>query len=145
MDVNAAAALLAAAREAAENAYAPYSAFPVGAAILTAQGQVITGANVENVSYGLTICAERCAVFKAVSEGETRFQAVAVWASRRPQGAVTPCGACRQVLAEFMAPDAWMILSDETTGLPRMLTLTALLPEAFAPGRGENCPGTDNN
>ncbi|HHY59602.1 MAG TPA: cytidine deaminase, partial [Clostridia bacterium] len=87
--------LLAAAQEASRRAYAPYSRFPVGAALLTADGQVFTGCNVENASYGLTICAERVAVAKAVSEGYKDFQALAVWAATEEP--VSPCGACRQV------------------------------------------------
>ena len=139
--------LLQEARWAAQNAYAPYSHFPVGAALLTPEGEVISGVNVENVSYGLTICAERSAVVRAVSLGKTRFAAVAVWATQRPYGAVTPCGACRQVLAEFMASDALVVMADETTGAVKMLTMKALLPEAFGPGsdRGGNCPGIDSS
>lgn len=130
-DTPSAESLLNAAKLAAGKAYAPYSDFPVGAALLTEAGEIVTGCNVENASYGLTICAERTAVAKAVSEGKQRFQAVAVYASRRPQGSVTPCGACRQVLAEFLPPDAPVYFSDAETGAVRMLTMAALLPEAF--------------
>lgn len=138
-----AAQLLQAARLAAQHAYAPYSHFPVGAVLLTAEGELIAGVNVENISYGLTICAERSAVARAVSQGKNRFIAVAVWATQRPNGSVTPCGACRQVLAEFMASDALVIMADELTGSPKSLTMKSLLPEAFGPGSGldGNCPG----
>jgi homotetrameric cytidine deaminase len=122
--------LLHAARDACSQAYTPYSHFPVGAALLTSHSEIITGVNVENVSYGLTICAERCAVFKAVSQGKIEFQAIAVWAAARPHGSVTPCGACRQVLAEFMPRHALVIMSTPE-GDPRWLSLEALLPEAF--------------
>jgi len=91
--------LLNLARAAREMAYAPYSGFPVGAALLTARGQVYKGCNVENASYGLTICAERVALFKAVSEGERDFAALAVVAGTEKH--CVPCGACLQVLAEF--------------------------------------------
>ncbi len=87
------------ARKAQQRAYAPYSNFQVGAALLTANGQIYPGANIENVSYGLTVCAERNAVFKAVYEGEREFSAIAVCSSG--SGYVYPCGACLQVLAEF--------------------------------------------
>jgi cytidine deaminase len=93
------------AQKAAENAYAPYSKFRVGAALLADDGTIITGCNVENRSFGLTICAERTAVTKAVSEGRKSFKALAI---STPDSAVPvgPCGACRQVLSEFMPADA---------------------------------------
>ena len=139
--------LLQAARLAADNAYAPYSRFPVGAALLTVEGEIITGVNVENASFGLTICAERTAVVKAVSEGKRRFKAIAVWATQRPYGSVTPCGACRQVLAEFLEADCPVIMADSTTGQTKALTMKALLPEAFGPAldRDGSFPDTGNN
>lgn len=125
--------LLQMAKQAAEQAYAPYSQFPVGAALLAENGVVYQGVNVENASFGLTLCAERTAIVKAVSEGQTQFQAIAVWASRRPHGSVTPCGACRQVLAEFLKPDTPIITTHVETGEVQSYTLQALLPEAFGP------------
>jgi cytidine deaminase len=145
IDQSTAQSLLHSAKLAAENAYAPYSHFPVGAALLTADGNVLTGVNVENVSYGLTLCAERCALVKAVSEGCRKFQAIAVWATQRSYGSVTPCGACRQVLAEFLSPDAVIVMSDAETGALKMLTMAALLPEAFGSVPGENCLDTGSN
>ncbi len=125
--------LLNAAQAAAENAYAPYSDFPVGAALLTTNGAILTGVNVENASFGLTLCAERTALVKAISEGHRDFQAIAVWASRRPHGSVTPCGACRQVMVEFLLPQTPVVLTDESNGQVRILSMTELLPEAFGP------------
>ena len=97
--------LMQEAERALRTAHAPYSRFPVGAALLTAGGRIIVGCNVENASFGLSICAERNAVFRAVAEGEREFVAIAVTA-RRGHGA-SPCGACRQVLHEF-APRLWV-------------------------------------
>jgi len=107
-------------------AYAPYSNFTVGAALLTDSGRVYTGCNVENVSYGLTVCAERVAFFKAVSEGERKFQAVAVVS----ETGVTPCGACRQVLAEFNE-DMKVILARPEGDWYEVLQLSDLLPYCF--------------
>ena len=116
--------LLDAARLAREQAYAPYSRFAVGAALRTKSGRVFTGCNVENLSFGLTICAERSAVFSAVAAGERDFTALAVVAdSRQP---VTPCGACRQVLAEF-AP-ALPVCSANLQGAVFESSIAELLP-----------------
>lgn len=121
--------LLEAARLASRAAYCPYSNFHVGAAIL-ANGRVFTGANVENASYGLTVCAERTAAFAAVLAGASRFDAIAVACVDAPPGSkpelLSPCGACRQVLAEF-ADDRTPVIVD---GIGRM-TLADLLPIAF--------------
>jgi cytidine deaminase len=119
--------LIALASEARQRAYVPYSHFPVGAALLGRSGAVYLGCNVENVSFGLTVCAERVAVFKAVSEGETEFDAVAVVTSTGG----SPCGACRQVLAEFNV-EMPVYLADPS-GHFRAFTLADLLPVAFLP------------
>ena len=111
-----------------ESAYAPYSGFQVGAALLAKNGAVFTGSNVENASYSLTICAERAAVFKAVSDGASAFEAIAVCAP----GGCSPCGACRQVLSEFN-PALKCYLINEKGTITRETTLDKLLPDAFGP------------
>jgi cytidine deaminase len=119
--------LIASARAVQKNAHAPYSKFKVGAALLTKSGKVFTGVNVENASYGLTNCAERVAVGKAVSEGHRKFQAIAVVA---PSSDLSPCGACRQVMAEF--GDCVVICADSRkTRRVRIHLLSELLPHAF--------------
>jgi cytidine deaminase len=120
-------ALIAAACEARQRAYVPYSHYAVGAALLLADGRIITGVNVENSSYGLTICAERTAVFKMVSEGVQRFTAVAICT----ENGGSPCGACRQVMTEF-AGDVPVYLVDGK-GNGRETTLYTLLPDHFGP------------
>jgi cytidine deaminase len=130
----AAAELVAAARAARERAYAPYSGFRVGAALLTAQGDVIAAANVENASYGLAICAERSAVVAAVAAGSRSFLSIAV-AGNGPDP-VTPCGACRQVLREFPeGVDLEVLCAGETGDQLVTTTLGALLPDSFGPER----------
>ena len=119
--------LIAQARAARAKAYAPYSRFAVGAALLTRTGRVYAGANVENASYGLSICAERVALFKAVSEGEMEFEALAVVTER----GVSPCGACRQVLAEF-GLDTKVYIAD-LEGHVSEWTVRELLPNSFGP------------
>jgi homotetrameric cytidine deaminase len=122
--------LRAAALAARANAYAAYSHFTVGAAVETADGRCFTGANIENASYGLTICAERTAVFAAVLAGASRVAAVAVTG---PDGVTTPpCGACRQVLAEFGAPSVPLTYARADGGWNET-TLGELLPAAFDP------------
>lgn len=123
--------LLRAAAAAAEKAYAPYSRFRVGAALLTADGRIITGCNVENASYGLTICAERNALFHAVAGGQREFRAIAIVAEG--DHLPYPCGACRQVLAEFAGPEL-IVLVAGLKDLERFETLTLgeLLPKTFA-------------
>lgn len=125
------ASLMASAMAAREYAYAPYSGYRVGAALLGADGRIYTGCNVENAGYTPTNCAERTAVFKAVSEGLREFSAIAVvgGSGEEPDPACTPCGVCRQVLAEFCAPDMPVILG--TPDRMQVLTLGALLPFAF--------------
>jgi cytidine deaminase len=108
-----------------KNAYAPYSGYAVGAALLTAAGNVYGGCNVENAAYGVTMCAERTAVVKAISEGEREFDAIAVVT----EDGGTPCGECRQVLHEFGA-DIVVILAD-THGHYTLTTVGELLPKAF--------------
>ena len=123
--------LLNLARRATENAYVPYSHFPVGAALLVADGSIVTGANIENASYPLTICAERSAVAAAASAGHREISAVAVSAPRSP--GTSPCGACRQVLNEFRPADGSMviILDDGADGI--VTSIEELLPRAFGP------------
>ena len=125
--------LMVEAQRARHKAYAPYSRFAVGAALLTASGRVFHGCNVENASFGLTTCAERTAVFTAVSEGEREFVAIAVTA-REGRGA-PPCGSCRQVLQEF-SPSMWVYWRD-ARGRVLKQRLKALLPKAFVLKRGE--------
>jgi len=115
------------ARKVQPNAYVPYSHFSVGAALLTAGQNVYTGVNVENSSYGLTVCAERNAVFKAISEGENQFEAIAVAGSA--EGFTYPCGACLQVLAEFN-PHIKVIVSDSQDNI-EIHSLSELLPQMF--------------
>jgi cytidine deaminase len=115
---------------ASKQAHSPYSKIRVGAALLTDDGLVSTGANVENASYGLTLCAERVALVKAVSEGARKFTTIAIATNTRR--ALTPCGACRQSLLEF-APDLRVLIVGRR-GIEREFTLAELLPSAFEPG-----------
>lgn len=118
--------LIAAARRVRDQAYAPYSNFKVGAAILGGSGAIYTGINVENASYGLAVCAERNAIAAMVKAGERRIAAAAV----ATINGVTPCGACRQVLREFGADfPIWII--DETENAVRQTTMNTLLPDSF--------------
>lgn len=123
--------LMDAAMRAAEKAYAPYSNFPVGAAVLTGEGAVVTGCNVENASYPLTNCAERVAIGAAVAAGTRTIQAVAVYAPRVETA--TPCGACRQVINEFKpaGDELWMIF--HTNSGPELVPFSDILPRAFGP------------
>ncbi len=118
--------LTTAALQAQQRAYAPYSQFAVGAAILSASGAIILGCNVENASYGLAMCAERCAIGTMVARGESKLRAIAI----ASVGAVTPCGACRQVLAEF-GMDYPVYLIDSQTHERCEWSMEDLLPGAF--------------
>lgn len=123
------AALVDLARDAREMAHAPYSKFKVGAALLCGSGEIVTGCNIENASYGLTLCAERVAVFKAVSEGFRDFEAIAVVAESAR--ATPPCGACRQILWEFCG-DIWVHLSRPgRRGKTTSYRMSKLLPLPF--------------
>jgi cytidine deaminase len=113
-----------------EKAYAPYSHFKVGAAIATKSGDIYSGCNIENASYGLCNCAERTAIFKAISEGQTDFAMLAVVGDT--DGPISPCGACRQVIAEFCPPDMPVILTN-LKGERKETTVKELLPYAFSP------------
>ena len=127
MDDNRRDQLIAMARTASQQAYAPYSNFQVGAALLGKSGSLYAGANVENASYGLTNCAERTAVFSAVTEGERDFEAMAI----ASPGGVAPCGACRQVMYEF-APNLMLFLIDANqSDRVTEVSLAALLPDPF--------------
>ena len=113
--------------KARENAYSPYSHFAVGAALLCEDSTLYEGCNIENASYGLTNCAERTAIFKAVSEGHTTFKALAVVADT--EGPCAPCGACRQVMAEFKIP---LIIMGNLMGNIKIVTIEELLPFSFS-------------
>ena len=121
--------LLAAAREAARRAYAPYSNFRVGAALQLSNGAVVTGTNVENMSYGLTICAERAAIARAIAEHGPQIRVTAAAVANLNDAPSPPCGACRQMLAEFIAPDAPVVFP-AAGGVLRM-RFDELLPQAF--------------
>jgi cytidine deaminase len=120
--------LIELANEARRRAYAPYSNYPVGAALRTKSGRVYTGVNIENAAYPTGICAERVAIFKAVSEGERDFDVIAVVTDNGG----SPCGACRQVLSEF-GSDTVILIADGNSRLLHETTVRELLPEAFLP------------
>ncbi|NLB53579.1 MAG: cytidine deaminase [Syntrophomonadaceae bacterium] len=120
--------LIAAARKAQNNSYSPYSQFKVGAALLTDGGNIYTGVNVENASFGLTVCAERVAIFNAISNGEKDFSAIAITGDHK--GYTYPCGACLQVLAEF-SPQIKILLTDENDNYQEYY-LKDLLPQLFS-------------
>lgn len=126
IDDAAVAILIKKAREAQQNAYAPYSHFSVGAAVLTEDTRIYTGCNVENASYGLTMCAERNAIYNAVAGGCRVFRALALVGTGSDW--ITPCGACRQVMEEFHIPEIILTKSNDTY---KIVSLRALLPHAF--------------
>ena len=123
--------------EAQKFSYSPYSGFQVGAALLTKSGKVYTGCNIENAAFSPTNCAERTAVFKAVSEGEISFKAIAVVGNKKDAPKeewefCTPCGVCRQVLLEFVDPQEFEVIVGKGEEI-RKFTLSQLLPESFSP------------
>ena len=119
--------LLAAARAAMEHSYSPYSGFRVGAAVLAQSGRIYSGCHIENASYGAPICAERCAIFSGIAQGERRFIKLAVVSSG--DGYPWPCGICRQVMLEFMPPEGSILLEDK--GKILELALDELMPHGF--------------
>lgn len=133
--------LLGRAREASTRAYAPYSGFPVGAAVLVPSGEVFEGANIENASYPLTCCAERVAVFRAVMAGHREVEAVAVYGPKASP--CPPCGACRQVLNEWRPHDGDMAVVLEAPGGAEVVSLGDLLPRSFGP-RNLEAAGSGN-
>jgi cytidine deaminase len=126
------ASLVAAAAAARQRAYAPYSNYQVGAALLTSDGEMYAGCNVENASFGLTICAERAALFSAVAAGHRTFTALALVTA----DGGSPCGACRQVLAEFSNDLPIVIAQLDRLDSPRIISLATLLPERFQSAKG---------
>lgn len=118
------------AKTAMNNAYVPYSKFKVGAVLITDENEAILGCNIENASYGLTNCAERTAIFKAVSEQKTKFKKLIVIGDT--EGPISPCGACRQVISEFCAPEMPVILTN-LKGDVLETTVSELLPWSFGP------------
>ena len=123
-------ALYQAAKEAFNSAYAPYSKFQVGAALLTESGDIIKGCNVENASYGLTVCAERNCISNAVINGQQHFSTIVIYTEQ--DKLTPPCGACRQVIAEFFKPDA-LIVSTNHKKAHKTWQLQDVLPDAFTP------------
>ena len=121
--------LMNSAKEASKNSYSPFSRFAVGAAVIVPSGKVYKGCNVENSSFGLTICAERCAIFNAVSSGEREIRAVAIYSPNTDS--CYPCGACRQVLYEFQSDDYEIDVVTENSNLLEVKKLSYFLPNGF--------------
>ena len=117
------------AKDASKNSYSPFSRFAVGAAALASSGKIYQGCNVENSSFGLTICAERCAIFKAISEGEREILAVAIYSPN--SDSCYPCGACRQVMYEFQGDDEEIVVITENLGALEINKLSFFLPCGF--------------
>ena len=131
-------ALIEAALDARRRSYSPYSGYRVGAAILCGDGTIVTGTNIENASYGATVCAERCAVFSAVASGKRDFSAIAIVGGSGSENDRTddyafPCGICRQVLREFADPASFLVIVAKSPDDHREYTLQQLLPESFGP------------
>mgnify|MGYP000070411370 CR=1 FL=1 len=122
--------LIASAQQGYHNAYAPYSKFQVGAAAMTEQGTIVSGCNVENASYGLTVCAERNCIAQAVIQGQQTFSSMVVYTEQ--EKLTPPCGACRQVIAEFFAPEAQVMAVNHLDNR-KVWTVAELLPDAFTP------------
>ena len=128
--------LMELALQARESSYSPYSHFRVGAALLCADDSVYTGCNIENAAYPATNCAERTAIFKAVSEGKTEFRAIAIVGGpkgKEPENFCAPCGVCRQVMREFCDPEEFRIILGAGTGEKQVYLLKELLPLSFGP------------
>ncbi len=140
-------ALIEAALDARRRSYSPYSGYRVGAAILCGDGTIVTGTNIENASYGATVCAERCAVFSAVASGKRDFSAIAIVGGSGSENDRTddyafPCGICRQVLREFADPASFLVIVAKSPDDHREYTLQQLLPESFGP---DNLSEKENN
>ena len=127
--------LLDIARSMCDKAYAPYSDFHVGAALITDDGSIYTGCNIENASYGATNCAERTAFFKAISEGESDFKAIAVVGGNegKVESYCFPCGVCRQVMMEFCNPETFIVIAAKSREEYLVQTLSQILPNGFGP------------
>ena len=130
--------LIESALGARKNSYAPYSDYRVGAALLCDDDTIVCGSNIENASYGATVCAERCAVFSAVSTGRTVFKAIAIAGGPSSEednlsDLAYPCGICRQVLREFTVPDKFKVIVARSVSDYKVYTLSELLPESFGP------------
>ena len=129
--------LIQAAMEARKKSYAPYSGYRVGAAVLTGELRIYTGCNIENAAYSPGICAERTAIYKAVSEGAGKLLAVAVVGGKKDReidSYAFPCGVCRQVMREFAVPEELMVIVAKSREDYQILPLSVLLPESFGPG-----------